>query len=143
MSLSRILSCGRFGPAIDDSTYLWQGDKVYFEPHYYSHQPPMMAMVGALPFWVMSRAGLAIDDPLSYRLLTWLLVGLPTLFGLWALSRLIAAAGCTPRWNAFLVGTVGLATMVLPYALVLNQHGAAAGARGRTVGGGGCRRRDR
>lgn len=113
--------------AIDDSTYFWQGDKVYFEPHYYSHQPPMMAMVGALPYWVLQQLGLAIDDPWTYRLLTWLLVGLPTLLGLWALSRLMAAAGCPAPWSAFLVGTVGLATLVLPYGLVLNQHGAAAG----------------
>ncbi|MEO0652400.1 MAG: hypothetical protein AAFZ65_17130, partial [Planctomycetota bacterium] len=30
--------------ALDGSTYFWQGDKVYFAPHYYSHQPPILAI---------------------------------------------------------------------------------------------------
>lgn len=114
--------------AIDDSVYFWQGDKVFFEPHYYSHQPPMLALVGALPFALLHHVfGLGIDDPLSYRVLTLCLSGLPVLAGLWALARLIAAIGCGPRTNAALVAAIGFATLVLPYSLVLNQHGAAAG----------------
>ncbi|QDU66977.1 hypothetical protein [Engelhardtia mirabilis] len=114
--------------AIDDSVYVWQGDKVWFEPHFYSHQPPMMAMVGALPFALLHQVfGLAIDQAPTYRLLTLSLVGLPVLLGLWAISRLIAATGCRPGWNAALIASLGLATLLLPYSLVLNQHGTAAG----------------
>ena len=114
--------------AIDDSVYFWQGDKVWFEPHYYSHQPPMMAMVGALPFALLHHlGGLAIDQAPTYRLLTLALVGLPVLLGLWAISRLIAATGCRAGWNAALIAVFGLTTLLLPYSLVLNQHGAAAG----------------
>ena len=114
--------------AIDDSVYFWQGDRVRFDGRYYSHQPPMLAILGAGPYWLVERAfGLSIDDGLNYRLLTWLLVGLPVLLGLWALGRLLLEFGLSTPWTAALVALAGCGTLLLPYALVLNQHAPAAG----------------
>lgn len=113
---------------IDDSDYFWQGDKVRFEPHYYSHQPPMLALVGALPYALLHHVlGFSITDPWSYRAITWVCVGLPLLLGLWALARLSRRAGMDDGAAALLVLAIFGASHVLPYALVLNQHGAAAG----------------
>ena len=113
---------------IDDTDYFWQGDKVWFEPHYYSHQPPMLALVGALPYALLHHVlGFSITDPWSYRAITWVCVGLPLLLGLWSLARLSRRAGMTDGAAALLVLAIFGASHVLPYALVLNQHGAAAG----------------
>lgn len=114
--------------AIDESTYFWQGDKVRFDGLYYSHQPPMLALLGALPYALLHHlGGLSIDSAHVYRTLTLCLTGLPVWLGLWALARLCLAAGTGPRWTALLVATAGLATLLLPWSLVLNQHGTAAG----------------
>ncbi|MHC4377900.1 MAG: hypothetical protein ACYS26_14975 [Planctomycetota bacterium] len=113
---------------IDDTEYFWQGDKVWFEPHYYSHQPPMLALIGALPYALLHHVlGLSITDPWSYRAITWVCVGLPLLGGLWSLARLSRRAGMTDGTAALLLLAIFGASHVLPYALVLNQHGAAAG----------------
>jgi len=120
--------------ALDDTDFLWQGDKVWIgdeqfqEGHYYSHQPPMLAILGAVPYALLHYlGGLSIQDPWTYRLLTWLLVGLPVLAGLWALSRLLADAGCPPRWSAAWLLLAACGTALLPFSLVLNQHGPAFG----------------
>jgi hypothetical protein len=113
---------------IDDTAYFWQGDKVWFEPHYYSHQPPMLALVGALPYALLHHGlGLSITDPWSYRAITWFAVGLPLLLGLVSLARLSRRAGVDDGAAALLTLAIFGASHVLPYALVLNQHGAAAG----------------
>ncbi|MBI1379597.1 MAG: hypothetical protein GC161_00745 [Planctomycetaceae bacterium] len=114
--------------AIDDSVYFWQGDRVRFDGRYYSHQPPMLAILGAGPYRLLHTAtGLSIDDAATYRLLTWLLVGLPVLLGLWALGRLLGDFGVSPQWTAALVALAAVGTLLFPYALVLNQHAPAAG----------------
>ena len=114
--------------AIDDSTYLWQGDKVRFDGHFYSHQPPMLAVLGALPYLVLhATLGLDIDDPWTYRLLTLVLVGLPVWLGLRELERLLRLQGLGGGARALLVALVFFGTHLLPYSLVLNQHGTAAG----------------
>jgi hypothetical protein len=133
--------------AIDGSSYFWQGDKVHFPPHYYSHQPPLLALLGALPYAALHAAGATIAElepavsadglatlaqpwwngPWAYRVLNWCLVGAPVWFGLWALQRLLLAAGSGPRSAALLTAAAYFATPLWPWSLVLNQHGPAAG----------------
>jgi hypothetical protein len=122
--------------AIDGSTYFWQGDKVRFDGRYYSHQPPMLALLGALPYALLHHLfGLSIDSrgslwglPLSVpQALTWLLVGLPTWLGLWALAHLLRRFELGARTLALLLLGLFAGSLLLPYALVLNQH-APAGA---------------
>ena len=113
--------------ALDNTAYLWQGDKVFVDGHYYSHQPPMMALLGALPYAALHAVGRAIDDPGTYRILTWVLVGLPLWLGLAALGRLARRFGASELEAGLAIALAGLTTLALPYALVLNQHGLAAG----------------
>ena len=113
---------------LDETDYLWQGDKIQVDGHFYGHQPPMLAVLGAVPYAVLHHVlGRAIDDPHTYRVLTWCLVGLPLLLGLRALGLLFRRAGCGDGWGAVLLLLASCGTLALPYALVLNQHGAAAG----------------
>lgn len=113
--------------ALDDTSYLWQGDKVFIGEHFYSHQPPMMALLGAIPYGILHAAGRAIDDPGTYRILTWCLVGLPMLLGLGALGRMMRRFGASEAQAAWLLAAAAFGTLALPYSLVLNQHGLAAG----------------
>ena len=113
--------------ALDDTAYLWQGDRVFVGEHYYSHQPPMMALLGAMPYGVLHALGRAIDDPGTYRILTLCLVGLPLWLGLAALGALARRFGASEAQAAIAILLAGFTTLALPYALVLNQHGLAAG----------------
>lgn len=112
---------------LDETDYLWQGDKIQVDGHFYSHQPPMLAVLGAVPYAALHLAGRAIDDAHTYRVLTWVLVGLPLLLGLRALGLLLRRAGCGDLWSTAILLLACFGTLVLPYALVLNQHGTAAG----------------
>ncbi len=118
--------------SIDGSTYFWQGDKVRFDDRYYSHQPPMLGVLGALPYAALHfGAGLSMAHPpdtaILYRLLTLLLVGLPVLLGLFELDRLLGKQGLGGRARAALLALAFFGTHLLPYSLVLAQHGTAAG----------------
>jgi hypothetical protein len=127
--LATIQSLGESGTlAIDGSDYFWQGDRVRFGERYYSHQPPMLALLGALPYAALHHGlGLEISDAATYRILTWLLVGLPVLLGLFALAGTLRDRGLSPIWTAIALFAAFFATLLWPYAVVLNQHGAAAG----------------
>jgi tetratricopeptide (TPR) repeat protein len=119
--------------ALDDTDYLYQGDRVRIGGplsqggHFYSHQPPMLAILGAVPYGLLHCFGRAIDDPGSYRFVTTCVVGLPLLLGLLCLGRLMLLAGASPRETSWLLAASAFGTLALPYALVLNQHGTAAG----------------
>lgn len=113
---------------LDETDFFWQGDKVLVDGHYYSHQPPMLSLLGAVPYFVLHRVlGWEITDPGTYRVLTLLLVGLPLLLGLRTLARLIRRTRCPAPWDTFLLASAAFGTLILPFALVLNQHGSAAG----------------
>jgi hypothetical protein len=119
--------------ALDDTVYLYQGDRVRVGGplaeggHFYSHQPPGLAILGAVPFGILHCLGRSIDDAGTYRIITICVVGLPLLFGLMSLRRLMGLAGASSRDATYLLAAAAFGTLALPYALVLNQHGTAAG----------------
>jgi hypothetical protein len=119
--------------ALDDTAYFYQGDKVRIGGprsaggHFYSHQPPMLAIVASIPYGLLYAGGRAIDSPGSYRIITIFVVGLPLLFGLVCLARLMRLAGANDRETSWLLAAASFGTLAWPYALVLNQHAPAAG----------------
>lgn len=121
--------------AIDDSPWadLTQ-DKIQLGGRFYSDKMPLLSVMGAAVYG-MARTGLGAKlqpdcpksgDPCAYYWITLILVGLPVallllLFFEFALNQAL------PLWAA-VIGTLtlGLGTMVFPYALVLNHHAPAA-----------------
>ena len=87
----------------------------------------MLALLGAAPYSLLHALGREIDDPGTYEIITLCVVGLPLLLGLLCLGRLMRVAGASTRDTAWLLAAAAFGTLVLPYSLVLNQHGAAAG----------------
>jgi hypothetical protein len=119
--------------ALDSTDFLFQGDKVRIGGplsrggHYYSHQPPMLAILGSIPYRALHALGRGISDPGTYKIITLCVVGLPVLLGLVCLGQLMAFAGASSRQITWLLAAAGFGTLLLPYALVLNQHAPAAG----------------
>ena len=113
--------------ALDDTDYLWQGDKVQLGGKFYSHQPPMMALLGSLPYGVLHMFGRGIADPGTYYWITLIAVGVPVLLGLICLGVLMRRFGASQGQTAWLLVAASFGTLLLPYSLVLNQHGLAAG----------------
>ncbi len=119
--------------ALDETDYLYQGDKVRIGGplseggHYYSHQPPMLALMASVPYRMLHWWGSEIRDPRTYQIITISVVGLPLLLGLFSLARLMRLAGARSGDVAWLIAAAGLGTLALPYSLVLNQHAPAAG----------------
>jgi hypothetical protein len=119
--------------ALDETDYFHQGDKVRVGGprasggHYYSHQPPMLALLAAVPYGLLHTFGREIDSPGTYRLITIVVVGLPLLLGFVSLARLMRLAGASSEQVTWFLTAAAFGSLALPYALVLNQHGAAAG----------------
>src|SRR5262245_27972326 len=66
---------------IDNAPYRTQ-DKVYIDGRYYSHQPPLQAVAGALVYYPLRLAGLRLERSESgpaYTLVTFALNGLSSL----------------------------------------------------------------
>lgn len=120
---------------IDDSPWVdLTQDKIMLDGKFYSDKMPLLSFVGSGTYSILHRAvdlSLAPDcdatgRPCAYYWLTLTLVGLPVAVLLWVF--LIYAVGTgIPVWTA-VAGTVilGLGSMILPYALVLNHHAPAA-----------------
>lgn len=94
----------------------------------YSAQPPMMAVLLAIPAWVMVRLGLSFDDNLlliSY-LLTVLGVTLPVAAAAGLIYRMSRLFELKRYWRAGLSIAVVLASGLISYAVVLNAYAPTA-----------------
>ncbi len=116
--------------AIDDSPWVDQTkDKVFLNEQFYSDKMPLLSWLGAGVYMVLHRGfGLSLAPgcaSCAYRLLTWLLIGIPGAILLWLFFDF--AFRRVPLWAA-VIGTFALGggTMVFPYALVFNHHLPAA-----------------
>lgn len=132
--VAAIESLGERGTwAIDDSPWFEQTmDKVRLNGKFYSDKMPVLTWVAAGVYNVLYRSGISLapdcapNGACAYYPLTLLFVGLPASL-MMALMFEFARAQNRSVIVA-LIGTLalGLATMVLPYSLVLNHHLPAA-----------------
>jgi hypothetical protein len=114
--------------AIEASTYADTIDKVKIGTHFYSHQPPAHAVLGAIAYFPMHRLGLRFGEGrnAAYFLLTFATNGLSTILALLLFFRSLAWRDL--GWNVRLLFTAGVAcgTLVLPYSTTFNVHGFVA-----------------
>ncbi len=121
--------------AIDET--FWGGqtkDKVLLNGKFYSEKMPLLSWFGAgvyAPLYASGIGSLAPDCATSgkvcgYYWVTLILIGLPASIMIWLFYRFAFRIGMS-MWRATVATlTLGLATMVLPYSLVLNHHLPAA-----------------
>ncbi len=118
---------------IDGSPFLFTGDKMRFDGHYYSDKPPLLAAIGAVPYAGLHHTtGLRLDAspcaqgrPCARRILTFVLVGVPS--AALACAFFLLAARFVPLAAALAAaGLLSFGTMIWPYSLVLMNHVPAA-----------------
>ncbi len=106
-------------------------DKVFVGGHFYSHQPPLPAVLMAAAYRPLVAAGVprpGEDPALFCRVMAVLTggVGYAAAVGcLWALGRRV---GLTPGWRLALVAGLAFGTVALPYAEFVNAHALQLGA---------------
>ncbi|MBN2384813.1 hypothetical protein JXQ70_18200 [bacterium] len=110
---------------IDQTPFSWTIDKIKIDNHYYSDKPPLLSLIMTVLYLLMKQRynlNLLCDQTVLYYGMVLILSVLPALLtNLFCTLVLIQLR--TRTWLTVLCVLVcGLATLVLPYALVLNNQ---------------------
>jgi hypothetical protein len=110
---------------IDKSSFSETGDKYFFNNHFYSDKPPLLAFY-ALPFyWILRQIGISFEKNfgLTYYLLTLLSIGALSAFGLIVFRKIIIDFfHVSNEWADITTFITGVGTLVFPYSLIFNNH---------------------
>src|SRR4051794_40326442 len=98
------------------------------EGRYYSDQPPVLSLLLAGPYWVMTRCGLSFDQnpALVSYLLTVIGTTLPVAAAAGLLYRMARLFELARPWRMGLSIAIVACSGLLSYAVVLNAHAPAA-----------------
>lgn len=111
---------------LDDSTFIDTLDKIYRGGHYYSHQPPLLALIEAPVYWGLRLPGLRFNNR-ARLLLTYLFSlltnGLSLAFTIVVFKEILSLGGVAPPARDVYAVLLPLGTWLLPYGLVANNHG--------------------
>ena len=111
---------------LDDSTFIDTLDKIYRDGHYYSHQPPLLALAEAPVYWALSLPGLRFNNR-GRLVLTYLFSlstnGLALAFTIIVFRAILSLGGVAPPARDLYAVLLPLGTWLLPYGLVANNHG--------------------
>ena len=115
---------------IDQSMFSSTGDKYFFNNHFYSDKPPLLAIYASPIYFILKSVGLSFEQ--NTRWVCYLIV----LFSMGSLSALSLTifrkilkdfSPASDQWADVVTIVAGSATMILPYSLVFNNH-IASGA---------------
>jgi len=109
--------------AIDGATYNTI-DKVFIGGHYYSHQPPVQAVLGAAVYFPLWKLGLRFGPGrlTAYAIVTFAVNGLMTLVGLVFFWRALAFSELAPQWRLPVAASLACGTLLLPFGTTMNGH---------------------
>lgn len=111
---------------LDDSTFIDTLDKIYRDGHYYSHQPPLLALAEAPIYWALSLPGLRFNNRarlvLTY-LFSLLTNGLALALTIITFRGILSLGRVAPPARDVYAVVLPLGTWLLPYGLVANNHG--------------------
>lgn len=111
--------------SIDRSVYIWTGDKYFYQNHFYSDKPPIMALYSSVFYLLLKHVfnlTFVEQRSLLYFLLTVLVIGVMTSLGLVCLYEIFKFFRIDERWTNLIVLLAGSGTLVLPYSIVFNNH---------------------
>lgn len=111
--------------ALDDSTFINTIDKIQRGGHFYSHQPPLLALIETPIYAALRTTGMRFNNSgrlvMTY-LFSLLTSGIALILTMVVLSRVLLLTG-VQRNEAEIFGVVlPFATWLLPYGLVANNH---------------------
>lgn len=110
--------------SIDRSTYIWTGDKYFYQNHFYSDKPPIMALYSSVFYLILKFFNLTIaaHPAATYFLLTVLVIGVMSSLGLVCLYEIFKFLRIDERWTNIVVLLAGAGTLILPFSIVFNNH---------------------
>jgi hypothetical protein len=113
---------------LDGSLYAFTIDKVRVNGHFYSHQPPATAVIGALAYFPLYECGLRLFPPfwIGADLLFFFVNGLAALIAVICFYRCLALFGFTGGLQLLMTAVLGTCTLLLSYSVTYNSHGVAA-----------------
>ena len=98
--------------------------KVYINGRYYSHQPPLQAIVGAAIYYPLWRLGFLLRPPrsVSYVAVTFVLIGISAVVTLLFFYQALRFTALPDHLRLSLTVLLGAGTLLLPYGTTLNNH---------------------
>jgi hypothetical protein len=111
--------------SIDRSTYISTGDRYFYDNHFYSDKPPIMALYSSVFYVFLKNAfnlTIATHQSATYFLLTVLVIGVMSGLGLVCLYEICKFFRIDEWWTNLVVLLAGAGTLVLPYSIVFNNH---------------------
>lgn len=116
--------------SLEESRFRNSGDKILYEGHYYSHQPPVLPTLEAPVYWVLRQFDLhfwnSAPFDLAYFLFTALTNGLALAGTIVVLDAIWRGFGVASGVSAWCAVALPLGTWLLPYGVVTNNHGISA-----------------
>lgn len=114
---------------LEESKFHGTGDRIFYNGHFYSHQPPLLATLQSPVFWVLSKFGLHFWNTapfdLAYYLFTALTNGVTLALTIVVFDVIFRSGGVTPGWSLVCAFVLPLGSWMLPYGLVTNNHEVA------------------
>lgn len=109
---------------IDNSDYVWTGDKIYVNGHFYSDKPPVLSFLAAGPYFLMKSLGVTFqnNEGLVYYLLTFIFVGIPAAITVHFFNKSLELIGIKKRVRSKLTIALGVGTLLLPWTTTFNNH---------------------
>lgn len=104
-------------------------DMVKHDGHYYSSKPPLLATLVAGPYWLIHQLTGATLTTHPYAIGRFLLVlinVIPLAIMFWLLAKLVERFAVTDFARAFVMAAAAFGTFLTTFAVVLNNHVAAA-----------------
>jgi hypothetical protein len=110
---------------IDNSSFFSTGDKYFYQNHFYSDKPPVLALYSSIFYLLLKITfglSFASHPSLTYYLLTVLVVGVTSSLGLVCLGEILNIFRIEPNWSNIILLIAGTGTLILPYSVVFNNH---------------------
>jgi hypothetical protein len=124
--IAQIQSLVEYGSLIiDKSSFSETGDKYFFNNHYYSDKPPLLALYASPFYYALRHIGISFEKNfgLSYYLLTLLSIGVLSAFGLMIFRKIIRNFFyVNNEWADITTFITGVGTLIFPYSLIFNNH---------------------
>ena len=111
---------------LDDSSFITTVDKIYRDGHYYSHQPPLLPVLEAPVYWVISLPGIRFNNR-GRSVMTYLFIlltnGIALALTVVVMAKILELGGVGPGGRDVLAILLVFGTWLLPYGIVSSSHG--------------------
>lgn len=123
--MAQIQSIVEQGSLIIDKSYFSTKDKYFFNNHFYSDKPPILALYASPFYYLLKNLGLSfeVNSRIAIYLVTLLSIGSLSALGLTIFRKIVVVFfNATDEWADIVAFVAGTGTLILPYSLCFNNH---------------------